>query len=150
MKKMYLDMTQYSIVNVLLDGFELIPVGTTIQSMPVTDKNEVYDRLAKEHDVYFIFDDNIPSVDFYTIPYIDIVAVDSCNGYIGTIGEKCDVESNAPICYIDADRNCYLIARNFREFLSNINCWKALIEPFDNVEFFQSRLEVKKYDFLEI
>lgn len=105
-------MTQYNNINILLDGFELIPVGTTVHSMPTTDKNTEYDRLSREHDVHFIFDDNVPTVDFYTIPFIDIMAVDSCNGYIGSIGEKCDMESNAPICYIDAEKNCYLIAKN--------------------------------------
>lgn len=82
MEKMYLDMTQYSNVNVLLDEFELIPVGTTIHSMSVVDKNAEYEKLAKEYDVHFIFDDNVPTVDVYTIPFVDIMAVDSCNGYM--------------------------------------------------------------------
>ena len=40
------------------------------------------------------------NVDFYAVPRVDIMAVDSRGGYIGTVGGLTDIESEFPICYI--------------------------------------------------
>jgi hypothetical protein len=104
---------------------EVIPVGTTIYSM--SNKNSKYKRFANEYDIHFIFDDNIPEVDFYTIPMMDIFATDDCGGYTGSLGHVTDLEKNIPICYIDKNRNCYLIADNGKDFLENAQNWKSIM-----------------------
>lgn len=101
MRKIYLDRTELTgAIGVFSEETEIILAGTTIYSMDVSDRNEEYLKYAKEYDIQFIFDDYIPHLEFYTIPYIDIMARDSKGGFIGTIGQQCDLESDALICYI--------------------------------------------------
>lgn len=44
-------------------------------------KDDTYTMLADLYDIRFIFESNIPIVNFYTVPRIDIFATDSNNGY---------------------------------------------------------------------
>lgn len=148
MRKVYLDMTEANCTSVFVKDAKVIPAGTTVYSMQVKDKNEEYQRFAAEYDIHFIFDDNIPKPDFYTIPYVDIMAVDSCGGYIGTIGEMSGPESDAPICYINKNRSCFLLAENFKELTENPESWKTRLKPYDEIEFFRSKAEAReKYEF---
>lgn len=108
MKKVFLDMTQNdNCISVFQKDTEVLQAGTTIYSMPIKDKNDEYQKFADYYDIHFIFDDNTVSIDFYTIPRVDIMAIDSQGGYIGTVGGLSDVESNMPICYIDKDRKAF-------------------------------------------
>ena len=111
----------------------------------------LYTSFADKYEIHFIFDDSLPELDFYTIPRVDIMAVDSCGGYIGTIGEICDLKSDAPICYLDRNRNCYLIAENGKDFLKTVNSWKTQLKPYDEVIFYHSKEEAKKnHEFLDM
>ncbi|WP_245975473.1 hypothetical protein [Oceanobacillus chungangensis] len=74
--------------------------------MSVYHKNEEYQKYANDYDIQFIFDDDIPHLEFNTVPYVDIMAIDSNGGFIGTVGQQCDLESDAPICYINRDLEC--------------------------------------------
>lgn len=65
-------------------------------------------------------EDATPSVDFYTVPQVDIIATDSVGGFIGSIGQTFDIESDAPICYIIKDLESFIIAENGKDFLQNI------------------------------
>lgn len=151
MKKIYLDMTEAGCTAVFMQDAEIVPAGTTIYSMPVKDKDSEYQKYADLYDFHFIFDDNVPAVDFYTIPFIDIVAIDSQGGYIGTVGEHSDIYSDAPICYIDKDRNCYHIADSLREIIQHPENWKSSLKPLDRVEFYASKEDaMKQYEFIEI
>lgn len=113
MKKIYLDMTQATMcIGAFVADAEVIPAGAVVSSMSVKHKNSEYERYAREYDIHFIFDDKVPAVDFYTIPMVEIIATDSAGGYIGSVGQATDLQKEIPICYIDRDKNCYLIARN--------------------------------------
>lgn len=72
-----------------------IPAGTIIYSMSVKEKREEYHLLAEKYNIYFIFDDHIPTVDFYAIPQIDIIATDGTGGFLGTLGEVSGLDSPA-------------------------------------------------------
>ena len=61
---------------------EIIWTGIVINSMSVNCKNETYETYANEYDIHFIFDDNIPAINFYTVPMVDVFAIDSDGGYI--------------------------------------------------------------------
>ena len=150
MQKIYLDMTEHTdCIGIYKKDTKVIPAGTTIYTMPSKDKNAEYQKLADEYDIHFIF--NLPDIDFYTIPRIDIMAADSHGGYIGTIGETCDLESDAPICYIDKNKTCHLIAENGKTFLKTVHSWKTQLKPCEGIEFFPSKEEAKKrHDFLDI
>lgn len=144
-RKVYLDMTEeIKCISVFVKDAEVIQTGATVYSMSVKDKNAEYQRFADEYDIYFIFDDDIPKINFYTVPRVDIMAVDSCGGYIGTVGETCDLDSGAPICYIDKDMKCFLVAENFRSFLEKAKLWKTQLELYNEIKVFRSKAEAEE------
>src|SRR5574342_280836 len=99
MRKVYLDRTELTgAINVNLKDTEVIPAGTTIYRMSAYHKNEEYQKYANDYDIQFICDDDIPHLEFYTVPYVDIMAKDSKGGFIGTDGQQCNFKSDAPIC----------------------------------------------------
>lgn len=98
MKKLYIDKSDLAEgTTVYIDGTEIIYTGVTMCIMPVDEKDADYQGFADEYDIRFIFDDNIPKVDFYTVPHVDIFATDSHGGFIGTIGQTTDLQSDAQI-----------------------------------------------------
>ena len=151
MRKLYLDMTgNQGCTSYFMRDTEIIQAGATVYSMSVSERNEEYQKLADAYDLYFIFDDMKVKVDFYTVPRVDIMAVDSRGGYIATVGAMSDLEGDAPICYIDKDKNGYLIARNMRALLENIGNWRSDLKPYEGIRFFQSKEEAAQtYEFLD-
>lgn len=151
MKKIYFDKAENPCTSVFVKGAEVIPAGSTIYGMPVKEKNAEYERIADKYDIHFIFDDDIPQIDFYTVPWIDIMAADSCGGYIGTVGESCGMDSHAPICYIDKKRKCYIIADNFKDLMGHFSVWKKRKKLYNEVQIFNSRYEaMKRLEFINI
>ena len=152
MKKVYLDQTQvHECMAIFMKDVEIIHAGTTVYPMPVKDKNAEYERFADEYDIHFIFDDDIPQIDFYTIPQVDIMATDSQGGFIGTIGQMTDLKSDAQICYIDNERNCYLIVEKSTDFLKCAPMWKKCLTEYNGVTFYNSKLEAEKdVEFLDL
>ena len=145
MKKLYLDVAETEeCISVFAQDVEIVRAGTTIYSMPVKHKNEEYNRFAIEYDIHFIFDDDIPSVDFYTIPQVDIMAIDSHGGFIGTIGYTTDLQSDAKICYIDCSHNCYLIAENASDFIKDISKWKNRLKKYSGIALYNSKADAEK------
>lgn len=151
MKKIYLDMTQATMcIGAFVADAEVIPAGAVVSSMSVKHKNSEYERYAREYDIHFIFDDNVPAVDFYTIPMVEIFATDSAGGYIGSVGQATDLQKEIPICYIDKEHNCYLIAKSGKEFLDKVSDWKSQLRLYIEIEFYTSLEEAKtKYEFLD-
>jgi hypothetical protein len=153
MRKVYLDTTQSSMcISVYVKDAEVVLAGTTINSVSVREKkkNSEYQRFADEYDIHFIFDDNVPKLDFYTIPMVDIFATDSEGGYIGSLGQVTDLQENILICYIDKDKKCYLIADNGNDFIANASNWKSNMTEYTDIEFFNSLSTAQeKYEFLD-
>lgn len=152
MKKLYVDMTKNnSCSSIFMKDTEIIRAGVTIYSMPVTDRNSEYQKFANDYDIHYIFDDDDVFVDFYTIPYVDILATDSEGGYICTVGEMSDLDSEAPICYIDKNKKAFFIAENFKTFLEKVDGWKKSLVPYDEITFFSSKEEAEQeYEFFEL
>lgn len=151
MRKLYLDAEKIKEpISVFVRDAEVVWAGTTIYSMAVSYRDAEYDRYAREYDIHFIFEDQIPEVSFYTVPQADIFAVDSEGGYLCTFGEVTYFEGDAPIIYIDDGRRCFLIAKNGKEFLDNVNQWKERKTPFLEIEFFSCQEEAaEKYEFIQ-
>ncbi len=141
--KKYIDREEWNGTSVLVKGSDIITAGNTVYSMQTKDKNDEYQKIAEKYDVHFIFEDNIPQIDFYTIPYIDIMATDSLGGYIGTIGEISDFESEAPICYISKEKQCYMVADNFKAFMQHLDSWKNQMTIEESVIFYKTKSEAK-------
>lgn len=151
MKKLYLDVTEAEeCMAVYIKDAEIIRAGATIYSMPVKDNNAEYKRYADEYDIHFIFDNDVPQVDFYTVPQVDIIATDSCGGFIGTVGQTTDFQSDALICYIDRFHNCYLIAGNAEDFIKCAAIWKNCLKKYDGITFFKEKSEAEKvFEFID-
>ena len=98
----------------------------------------------KEYDIHFIFDDDIIKLSFYTVPQVDVFAIDSEGGLIGTIGSFTDLQSDFPICYINKNKECFLIANSGKEFLETPKNWKNNLKPCNEVIFYESKLEAEK------
>lgn len=119
--------------------------------MDVTDKNQEYQRYAKDYDIQFIFDYNIPNIEFYTVPQVDIMAKDSKGGFIGTMGHQCDLQSDAAICYINENLECFIISENGADFLSNVESWRDNLKPYGEITFYSSRTEARmELEFIDL
>ncbi|MBQ2803527.1 MAG: hypothetical protein IJF07_06480 [Lachnospiraceae bacterium] len=151
-KKVYLDATKIKeCVSVYLSDAEVIWAGTTIYSMSVKCKNKEYERYAREYDIHFIFDDALPVIDFYAVPQFDILAVDSDGGLIGTMGKQSDLKSDAPICYLDKNKKCYLIADNGAAFLEKASTWKQTMTFYEGISIYNSQMDARKeLEFIEL
>jgi hypothetical protein len=155
MKKIYLDrLESKDAISVFIKNAEVIPAGATLYTMSVEYKNEDYQKYEDNYDLKFIFDNDIPQIDFYTVPRIDIFAQDSLGGLFGTIGEATDIDNNASICYINKNKECFSIADSLKAFLKVLESepdWRKNITPNNNVTFYKSREDaMKNLEFLEI
>ena len=147
MNKLYLDVSKrenYPAISIGIKDTEVITSGSTVYHMDSNDKNETYQQYADEYDIHFIFDDNIPKVSFYTVPQVDVFATDREGGLIGTVGSMTDLQSDLPICYINKNRECFLIATSGKEFLETTTNWKNNLKPYNEVIFYKSKLEAEK------
>lgn len=96
---------------------EIIYTGKILSSMPISEKAEerAYKILDDDYDICFIFDDNIPNIDFYPVPKLEIFAFDSYNGFFCSANDSS--EEDAQIYYIDKSLNIYYLASNIHEFI---------------------------------
>lgn len=155
MQKNYFDMSDNTgCIGFIATDVEVIPAGTTVYTMAIQDKNAEYQKYSNECDIHFVFEDNIPIIDFYTVPWVDVFAIDSLGGLLGTIGNRTDLDAAAPICYINKTGTCSLVADNLRNLLQLLvrgNKWKTIMTPYDGVVFYKSREEAQRaLDFLSL
>ena len=152
MKTVYIDKNEMpGATSLWMKDVEIEWAGVMVYSMSVKDKDENYQRYEEQYDIQFIFDDKQPNIDFYTVPMVEIFALDSEGGYIGSVGESVDYESTAPICYISKNKECFLIADSFKCFINNPENWKQMLVPYGEIEIFSSREDAKKkFDFFDI
>lgn len=61
------------------------------------------------------------------------MAQDSKGGFIGTVDHQCDLESNAPICYINKELESFKISENGKDFLSKVESWQDYMKPYDKI-----------------
>lgn len=137
----YLDMTNLknTCTSIFTKDIKLIPAGTTVYAMPVSDKNTEYDQFADDYDIHFIFEDNVPEISFYAVPHIDIFATVSDGGYLATYGDTTDLESNARILYISKEGEVRVAAAHLRKLLSTKKNWKNSMKKTNIVKLYSSR-----------
>ena len=152
MKTIYVDVNQFDNVNGVFvndNNIVLKSAGAVISAMDIKDYNEDYKRFKEEYDIQFIFENNVPKIDIFTIPMVDIFAVDSEGGYIASLGEMTNLRENIPICYIDKNHKCYFICDNGKDFINNANHWKNMLKLCSSIEIFDSKESaMKQYEFL--
>ncbi|MCQ4795246.1 hypothetical protein NE604_06280 [Anaerofustis stercorihominis] len=156
MNKLYVDMTGINggFGIAADDDTEVLMSGVIIESMPKEERDEnkkEYIRYKDKYDIHFIFDDDIPSIDFFTIPEFYLIAADSDGGYIGGIGLDFELWSRNPIYYISKELKCYLINKSSKRFMKSPKDWKSSLTPYDKITIYKSKAEAEKYvDFLDI
>ena len=124
---------------------EYIPAGTVVNAMPVRHKQEMFRRFSEALDIQFIFEDKIPWVDFYSVPYMEVIATESDGGWIGTLGQ------DLPVVYVDAYKKCWKIADNIHLFLSVTPGWKRELTPCNDVRIYPSLEAAKEeLEFIDI
>lgn len=146
MNKVYLDVTKRKNCPAICieKDREVITSGITVYQMDSNDKNETYQQYADEYDIHFIFDDDIIKLSFYAVPQVDVFATDSEGGLIGTVGSFTNLQRDLPICYINKNKECFLIANSGKEFLETTKNWKSNLKPYNEVIFYESKLEAEK------
>lgn len=115
MNKVYSDVSERKNCPAICIGTkdaEVITSGSTVYHMDSNDKNETYQQYADEHDIHFIFDDDIIKLSFYTVTQVDVFATDSEGGLIGIVDSMTDLQRDLPICYINKNKECFLIANS--------------------------------------
>lgn len=136
-----------------LDGnneLTMVPTGTTIRVMDLeeTESKEQYEKLARDFDINFIFNDIVPKVDFYTVPQVDIFAADSFGGYWATIGGRTDIINETdPICFIDNERYTFFVSENLNRFIYPLDTIGERIKnktPINNITFYESKKDAEE------
>lgn len=134
---------------------EIAQAGTTVYRMPLADRNDRYIHLEQKG-IYFFFGDDTPYIDFFAVPRVDIFARDPRGGYWGTVGALSNPRNmEAPICYIDPNRQAYQVANCMRDFLFPLETIQERIEeqrePTPDITIFSSAGEAKeRFEFIDI
>lgn len=128
----------------IMKGIKPVPAGTSIFSMPDTERNKKWKSFADLYDIHFIFENHIPEIDFYAVPQFHIMATDSNGGLIGIVGGKDSLNTHLPIGYISRERKCFLIAASGHSFVENMDRWKQLLKPYAELMLFDSKETAKK------
>ena len=140
-----------SCTSLIANGRSVLPAGTTIYSMPLSDYNEEYHRIKEEYDVSFLFDDMSIEPAFYSVPRFDIMAIDSEGGYLGMLGDICDLQDGRPVYYIDSKWNTYQVAKNGQDFIQKIDRWKEYLVLTEDMILFSSRSDAEKvFSFIKV
>lgn len=154
-KKVYWDVTERpGSIGIIGQDIEMIPAGATVSAMSIREKNTDYQIFADQHDIRFIFDDDIPSIDFYPVPRVDVFATDSAGGLLGTVGETIDLNAATPICHIDQSGTCSWVADSLSELLKLLasgRSWKTAMAPYCGVVFYKSIQDARQaLDFISL
>lgn len=145
----YLDMTNArECMSVLPDpGQKLVLTGVSIYSMPLSVKKKdgaLYADFAKKYGIHFIFDDEKPVIDFYSVPRIEIGATDGAGGFIASVNEPFSLREATPLVYISPERNCFLITQDSSRFLSIADRWRSCLSPWAGIRLFASKAQAKE------
>ena len=145
----YIDMTHIPecIGLIAENGERIVLIGVTVNAMPLSVQRkeaDLYADFAEKYGIYFLFEDEIPEIDFYAVPRLDIAARDEAGGFIASVGESFSLSDSVPLVYISRDRRCYLITKDSQTFLSSVSGWKENLKPCDAVTLFTSKEQAGK------
>lgn len=136
-KKYFVDICQSNAIGIFVENpndYEIVPVGVRISSMSIDDKNEEYQQIQDRYHISFIFDDNIPDILFYTVPFVEVFAYDQ---------EGVFVRKNEEICYI-REGICLRVASNLDDFINNMDSWKSNLVVDEDIIVYDSKEDALK------
>lgn len=139
MRTVYYDMNDITAgaVGVFLRDAKVMPAGVTLCVFPEQEKGEAGYAEFAQKDVHFIFSDDVPEIDFYSLPRLDVFARTEM-GLLATLGESSDAEGEAPIVLIDGGKNVFRAAKNMMDLLTSTN-WKDGICEENEVKLYADR-----------
>lgn len=145
-KKLYYDLTDVkNCIGFFSSKMEIVPAGTAVSTMPLHYRNAEYQRFSEELDIHFFFGNDKPDIDFFTVPYLEIVARDSMGGYFALSEEE------LPVWYLDRGKQCYFIAANLSAFRNLGADWRRNMVKSDEVMVFSSKEAAQEVlEFLEV
>ena len=136
-KQYYVDIHHFSGLGLFMNlsgEYEIVPVGIMIDIMPREDKNDEYKYIENNYGISFIFEDNIPDISFYTVPFVRVFAYDQ---------EGVFVRKDEEICYI-REGICLRIASNLNDFIDNIDSWKSHLVLHEDIVVYASKEDALK------
>lgn len=139
MRTVYYDMNDIGVgaVGVFLRDAKVMPAGVTVTAAPVRERGEAAYAEYAQKDVHFIFSDDVPAIDFYPLPRLDVFAR-TADGLLATLGESSDVDGEAPIVLIDSEKRVYRAAKHMMDLLTSSN-WKDGICSETGVKLYADR-----------
>ena len=124
------------------NGETIVLTGVSVNSMPLSVKQRegaLYADFANKYGIHFIFDDDIPEIDFYSVPRLDIGARDNDGGFIASVSESFSLSDSICLVYISPDRKCYMLTKDATEFLSIVSDWRGRLTPYDGVTLYPNK-----------
>lgn len=138
--RLYYDIKSASdCVGIFLKDTEIVAAGTTISAASSKNNNMELQRIADDYNIHCIFNDNIPTIDFYAVPQFDIFAHDGCKGYFGMLPQRGDA-----VYYISQDRECFWVTDNISAFIHDAANWRKNLMPCNSISIYPSKEEAEK------
>lgn len=155
MRTVYYDMNDITAgaVGVFMRDAKVLPAGVTVSAESAKARQDAavmqaYAQFA-EKDVHFIFRDDVPEINFYSVPRLDVFAR-TADGLLATLCDSSDAEGEAPIVLISHDLHAYRAAKNMMDLLTSTN-WKDGVGEETEVKLFASRGAAEaELEFIEI
>ena len=124
------------------NGEKIVLTGVSISAMPLSVKRkeaQAYEQFAQAYGIRFLFEDDTPNVPFYSVPRLDIAAVDDSGGFIASVVEPFCLDESVPLVYISKECRCYLITDDSTKLLSIAHCWRDQLQPYAEVQLFPTK-----------
>ena len=155
MRTVYYDMNDITTgaVGVFMSDAKVLLAGVTVSAEPAAARQDAnvmcaYAQFA-EKDVHFFFRDDLPEIDFYAAPRLDVFAR-TTDGLLATLGESSDAEGEAPIVLIDREKRVHRAAKTMMDLLTSTN-WKDGVCEEHEVRIFPDRAAAEaELEFIEI
>ena len=127
-------------------GETVVFTGVSVYSMPLSIKRregEQYADFARKFGIRFIFDDEKPVIDFYTVPWIEIGAADGSGGFFASVNGPFSLRDAVPLVYISPNRECFLLTEDSRQFLNMAPDWSTRLTPWDGIQIYPTKAQAK-------
>lgn len=150
-KRLYFDVSQPAhLSSVEGDSARVAAAGTVVSAISEHDyqHDDTYRIIAENHDIHFIVESNIPNIEFYSVPALNIFAYDSKGGLYASVGGTADIsDTKHSICYIK-NKEVYPIAHSFKEFILPIESITKRLKKHrtksDDIKLFSSKEDAMK------
>lgn len=115
---------------------EFVFAGSQFVFLDKDDDMAIVETFARDYDCHFFLDGDQPTLPFYSVPAVEIVALDSQAGYICLTADK--------VLYVNSDHVAFEIAESWDDFLNNPHDWQKRLVPYDGMRLYPSKEAAEK------